>query len=187
MNTINVSLASWIIQDGNYKDFQTGKDYRFALEYYAPQPLQRLQIGSRVIKHASAYRYDICGQVLYSTEEVCVIDFGLCAYHEESNPPLAKVGEWLRGRIHLGIDPFSYFETFKNYPGMPNLYYSFHISNILLETTPWIRNRYKEFPNYIERDRTKEGFVSVARTDAFNDDNGNAEYILQCQLIEGAT
>jgi hypothetical protein len=186
MDTINVSLASWIIQDGNYGDFEAGQNYCFALEYYAPQPLERAKFGSRMIKRASAYRYDVCGQVLYCTEEVCVIDFGLRAYHEEPKE-VVRVGEWLRGRIHLGIDSFSYFETFKDYPGMPNLFYRFHVSTILLESTPWVRNRYEEYPNYIERDQTREGFVPVARTDALKDDDGNADYILQCQIIEDAT
>ena len=185
MDTLNVGLASWIIQDRNYEDFEAGKNYCFALQYYAPQPLERAKLGSRMIKLASAYRYDVCGQVLYFTDEVCVIDFGIRAYAEEPKQ-VVEVGEWLRGRIHLGIDEFSYFETFKNYPRMPNLFYRFHVGSILLETTPWIRNKYPQYPNYKERDQTKEGFVAVARTDAFKDDDGNADYILQCQLIEDA-
>jgi len=72
MKSINVGLASWIIQDGNYADFQVGKDYRFALQYHAPKGLECLKTGTPRRELVSAYRYDICGQVLYSSEEVGV-------------------------------------------------------------------------------------------------------------------
>jgi hypothetical protein len=187
MNTLNVGLTSWIIQDGTYEEFEAGKDYRFALEYYAPNGLTSSDCNQPTMRQISADRYEIRAQVLYSTEEVTVIDFGFRAYHEDPTPPLANVGDWLQGEIYLGIDSYAYFESFKDYPDMPDLFYRFHVINILLETTPWIRNKYKEYTNYIERDGTKESFVSVSRTNAFKDDDRHADYILECQLIEDAT
>ena len=41
-DSLHVGLDAWIIQDGNYADFQSGAEYRFALEFYphalAPAP-----------------------------------------------------------------------------------------------------------------------------------------------------
>jgi hypothetical protein len=33
---IHVGLFSWIIQDGNYDDFEVGQAAKFALEFYPP-------------------------------------------------------------------------------------------------------------------------------------------------------
>ena len=34
METLNIGIDSWIIQDGNYGNFVVGQDTKFAIEFY---------------------------------------------------------------------------------------------------------------------------------------------------------
>jgi hypothetical protein len=89
------------------------------------------------------------------------------------------------GDIYLGIDPFFYFERLYNIPGIPELIYTWKIEEIGIETAPFI-----EWPNpsiagkYFIRDESKLRRVSIAQTDAWSDDDGNADYLLTCRLMD---
>jgi hypothetical protein len=94
-------------------------------------------------------------------------------------------GSWVEGEIYLGIDPFMYFEGLKNQAGMPSLTYSFRIGEILLETTPWLTRSDESGRTIMVRDDQNESYREVAETDAWNDNSGNAHYILKCFSIDG--
>jgi hypothetical protein len=52
MRTLQIGLSSWIIQDGNYEEFEVGREYRFALEFYAPDlAIDDLPVESRELVH----------------------------------------------------------------------------------------------------------------------------------------
>ena len=87
------------------------------------------------------------------------------------------------GEIYLGIDPFFYFEDLHKLPGMPALQYDWRIERILLETTPWLSTKRPEGGTLMERDKTKESFREVERTDAWQDDEGRGSYELECEKI----
>lgn len=38
--TFDIGLSAWIIQDGNYEDFEQGQTRSFALEFYPEKPFQ---------------------------------------------------------------------------------------------------------------------------------------------------
>jgi hypothetical protein len=58
-NSLIVGLSSWIIQDGNYRDFKRGDQASFALEFNAPTALdvvEDAQTPSLEHLHGSIYR-----------------------------------------------------------------------------------------------------------------------------------
>lgn len=186
MDSLNVGIDAWIIQDGNYGDFAVGEKTQFALEFY-PHSLKSSGCESPSATNVKASRYQICGQVVYRTKSVWVLDMGFLAYQESPPPRYATKGSWVEGEIYLGIDPFMYFEHLKNMSKIPSLTYSFRIGQIFLETTPWLTKSDESGRSMMVRDEQNESYREVAETDAWNDDNGNAHYILRCVSLDGRT
>ena len=180
MDSLNIGISAWIIQDGNYNDFSVGQKTEFALEFY-PHSVKASECKSPSVKHLKTCMYQICAQVVYRTRDVWVLDMGFLAYKEMEPPSFAKKGSWVEGEFYLGIDPFMYFEYLKNRTGMPSLTYRFRIDQIFLETTPWIQTR----EGLTVRDEQNESFREVAETNAWGDDNGNAGYVMKCVSIDG--
>ncbi len=184
MESLYVGLSAWIIQDGNYADFRVGQKAVFALEFYPAS----LKVSDRRLKSAeriNASQYKICGQVIYQSKTVWVLDAGFLAYQESKPPRYATKGAWVAGEVYIGIDPFMYFEGLNKTPGMPSLTYEFRVDQLLLETTPWITTTDENGRTLTKRDEQKESFTEVAETDAWRDDNGHAHYILKCVRISG--
>jgi len=178
---IDIGLSSWIIQDGNYEDFVVGEARRFALEFYAPEGLNRKDVGDPSLHELELDTYSAVGRAVFVAPEVWVLDFGILVYREERPPKQGSIGALFAGRVHIGIDPFFYTEYLRDVPGMPNLYYDFMIDEILLETTPW------EFSGRVQKRRVGDrSFVSVSRSDAWNHDGGNADYVLRCRVLRSA-
>jgi hypothetical protein len=185
MGSLNIGVDAWIIQDGNYGDFTVGQKAQFALEFY-PHSLKSSNRKSPSSTYLKASRYQICGQVVYRTKSVWVLDAGFLAYQESPPPRYATKGSWVEGEIYLGVDPFMYFEHLKNMSGMPSLAYSFRIEQIFLETTPWLTKTDESGrPVMMVRDERKESHREVAETDAWNDDGGHAHYVLKCASMDG--
>lgn len=182
MSTFFIGLDSWIIQDGNYVDFQRGQEATFAVEFY-PERAAISRVRRRSVKRIERSRYRINGRVTFANQEVWVLDFDIMAYEKRTPPPFAKVGTWIDGEINLGIDPFFYFEYLHKLPGMPALKYNWRINRILLETTPWLSSKRPEGGTLMERDQTKESFREVEQTTAWDDDEGRGSYELECEKI----
>jgi hypothetical protein len=184
MESLNIGIDSWIIQDGNYADFKVGEKKQFALEFY-PHSLQSSNSRQHLAINLKLSRYKICGQVVFRTKSVWVLDMGFLAYQETPPPKFATKGSWVEGEIYLGIDHFAYFEHLKNITGMPSLTYSFLIREIFLETTPWLTTSDASGRTMMVRDEQNESHTEVDETDAWNDDGGNAHYVLTCASIDG--
>lgn len=184
MESLNVGVEAWIIQDGNYGDFTVGQKTQFALEFY-PHSLESSAHQTPSATHLKASQYRICGKVVYRAKNAWVLDAGFLAYHDSQPPRFAKQGAWVEGEIYLGIDHFMYFEELKNRSGMPALTYSFRIGRILLETTPWLTTTDESGRTMMSRDEQMESHREVAETDAWNDDDGNAHYVVECFPLDG--
>lgn len=180
MQKFFVGVDSWIIQDGNYGDFQVGDAARFALEFYphAIHPARSRELSAERVK---ASRYRIRGQVVFSGRSVWVVDFGVMAYENRNPPPFATKGNWVEGEVYLGIDPFFYFEELHALRGMPALQYDWQIQGIWLETTSWLRTKDAAGRTMLTRDQRNESFVKVAETNAWQDDESRAHYLLECE------
>jgi len=178
MDTFQIGLSAWIIQDGNYGDFSVGQEATFALEFY-PRSLSLAQPGTPRLDSIGPARYSILGRVDFVASKAWVVDFGLRASQEAACPPGILPQSWVQGEVYLGIDPFYYFERLHDLPGMPALSYKWVIRNIRLETTPWITTEKTSV-----RDESKTSFKDVQKTDAWDDDEGCAHYILECERLD---
>ena len=55
VQTWPLSVAAWVIQDGNYPDFRKGQRAEFAVEFYAPEELVRTRGDARTAKHEGGW------------------------------------------------------------------------------------------------------------------------------------
>jgi hypothetical protein len=179
VKTLSIGLASWIIQDGNYPDFEAGRRYRFALELF-PTSVAPSRNRSRYLEPLDGCDYAFGGQVVLVWPEVVVLDTGLLVYREGSVAGLPPAGEYAAGELYLGVDPFFWFETHAKRWGAPNLFYDWHVEEVLLETTPWTESLDEHGRKIRRRAEVAQTFAAVPRTNAFEDDGGNAHYILRC-------
>ena len=175
-NEWEIGMSSWIIQDGNYGDFETGQICEFALELYSDN-FQSVAIKQKTFKKIGAARYEVIGKVIYLASEVFVLDFGVRTYQESKPPEGITIGSFVAAEIYLGIDSFSYFERLYKLQGMPPLIYTWKISSIAQQTAPFIESRDSSGRKVLMRDERKLAYKIITKTDAWNDDDGMAEYI----------
>ena len=174
-----IGLDSWIVQDGNYRDFSEGQDAAFAVEFF-PGELGVIRGTNPTASHLGGNRYRIEGQVVFASARAWVLDCGICMYEEHPPPTGVAVGAFVEGEVCLGVDPFFYYEELAKLPDMPPLVYGWHIARIELDLAPWIEVK----PRTFERDTTRPGWKDVDATDAWNDDGGNAHYLLHSRLLD---
>jgi hypothetical protein len=174
-----IGLSSWIIQDGNYGDFTTGQHAEFALEFYS-ENIRSSESKAKFAKRLGAAKYEINAEIVHLTSEVWVLDFGICAFQEYAPPKEMSIGKFVTAKIYLGIDPFFYFERLYKLSGMRPLIYSWKINSIRQQTTPFIESREPSGQKLRVRDETKLGYKKLEKTDAWKDDDGHGEYILNC-------
>ena len=184
MKSLNISVDSWIIQDGNYDDFTVGQNAQFALEFFS-HSLTPSNCAAPAMKHLGGIRYQICSSVEFCESDVWVLNMGVLCYRQDGPPEFVTTGAWVEGELSLGIDPFYYFEDLRKRSAMPALIYSFRVDKILLETTPWLTKSGEFGGEIMQRDERRESYREVPRTNAWNDDNGNAHYILSCSELDG--
>ena len=178
-DSLVVALHSWIIQDGNYRNFARDTNVAFALEFYASVPLEEVESApAPTLVHVKDADYDVLGQVVHVAEDWWVIDAGILVFQDEKPPANARQGNWLRGKISIGIDPFFYFERLAHQPGAPALVYDWVVERIEMQTAPFIEVR----PRMFERDPTKLGWRDIHETSAREDEG---EYLLHCRRIGG--
>jgi hypothetical protein len=180
MDNWYVNVNSWIIQDGNYQDFNKNEIYHFAIEFYSDNLIETAQeeISSTRI---NASNYKICGKVVFSSNDFVVIDIGVLIYSENKDISKYHVGDYLSGSIWLGIDPYFYFEYGYKIEKIPALIYKWKIDKILIQTAPFIESIDTFGRKYLQRDELKLNHKEVLKTNAWEDDNGNADYILICE------
>jgi hypothetical protein len=178
-----VGLSSWIIQDGNYGNFKTGQRAEFALEFFA-EAYSKTEVRIKMAKCLADAKYEIIGKVVYLTSKVWVLDFGICAFQESKPPEGLAVGDHVSATIHLGIDPFFYFEYLYSLPNMPALIYSWSITSIGQLAAPVAETRDPSGLKQLIRDDKNFAYKSIAETDAWRDDGGLAEYVLTCAILD---
>lgn len=124
--------------------------------------------------------YELVGSVAYLDADTWVLDFGLCAYCSESPAAWMTQDAFVTLRAALAIDQFTYFESLARLEGYPELIYGWRLERIGKQTAPWVEERVGSFV----RDDAKSAYVEIQQTDAWADDGGHAEYVLECTLLE---
>jgi hypothetical protein len=177
MNTFQIGLSAWIIQDGNYDDLSVNQELNFALEFH-PYSLSPASDETAKLDLVGPALYSVHGRIEFTHPRTWVADFGLKAYQDSSLPEELQSARWIKGNVYLGVDPFPYSERLKDLPGIPPLTYKWLLRKIKLETTPWIKTEKLSF-----RDQAKVSFREITKTDAWNDDSGHGHYILECDCL----
>jgi hypothetical protein len=180
-DTLIVGLYSWIIQDGNYAEFSRDAEVAFALEMHAPSPLKAVDPDFQPVpslRHVGGAHYEAVGQAVYVADDWWVFDIGVLTFREERPPVDLCQGNWLRGEIFIGIDPFYYFERLAHQAGAPALIYDWKIEKIEEQTSPLIEVR----PRVMARDPNRLGWKEIAETNSRED---AGEYLLHCKRIGG--
>jgi len=194
-----IALDSWVVQDENYGDFSSGQRAEFALEFEPERDLEVSKEDAPSVRHLRDELYEVTATVRHSDEEFSVIDFGLQAYAQ--HPPLpegATPGQSVKGTVGLGVDPFTYFEGLASLPGAPPLIYTWNVLSIRRQGAPWLKGQaavecsgevWSTAPTLIVngelwvRDPKQWRWVEIDQTDAWNDDEGHAHYLLDCRLL----
>jgi hypothetical protein len=174
----SLGLSAWIIQDGNYGEFRRGQRLELAVEFYFQEEpmLSGEAVGAR---HLDGCTYELTGRVVLAEQDVWVLDVGILVFQQLQAPRAWKVGDVVRGRATLGVDPFFYFERLAEDPAMPALIYTWDLARLQRQTAPLV-----EREGVFERDETKLAWEETAATDAWADDGGSAEYVLECELLD---
>ncbi len=180
---LEISLSRWIIEDGNYDDFSVGDKRKFALEFWASTPLTRSPENVMSLREQSGHSYDVAGRLVFASDRVWVIDCGVLAYSEQESEIEGgcKVGDFVRGNLRFGVDPFFYFERHYKIPSIPPLIYEWQVNSIEQDTTPYILSN--DARTYI-RDESQHSHQSVRGTaeDLIIPDRG-PEFILYCSKL----
>lgn len=180
-------LGAWIIQDGNYGEFLCGQIADFAVEL-TPLEMVRSQGRDRWARYLGDWRYEIAGELIHvdqtdPADPAWVFDIGIYAYTTSRVLEKLQVGDWATGTAYLGVDPFFYFESMAKNPGMPPLIYTWRIDRIQMDKTPRLETKDETGRTVLIRDESRRSLVPIERTDAWNDDGGSAEYLLECTLL----
>jgi len=182
-NTVHIGLSSWIIQDGNYPDFRQGEERSFAVEFNVKAAVETKSPTQGLIQYIEGSQYHAIGRVVHRDKSVWVVDFGFRAFCEGRPPRNAVTGRLLEGDYQLGVDPYFYFECLHARPNVPPLIYDWRIRQILIETAPFIESRMLDGRRLLARDPAQRGLREIHETDAWNDDDGDADYTLVCELF----
>lgn len=59
-----IDLAVWIIQDGNYPDFEKAQSVEFAVEFWPVGELAATTTGTRSARHLADATYGVDGEVI---------------------------------------------------------------------------------------------------------------------------
>jgi hypothetical protein len=132
-------------------------------------------------------KYDTRAEIIVHSGEITILDIGVLAFGKSSLLRSVPKGSQVSVRLGLGVDPFFYFEDLSTRADIPPLIYSWKILSILRQTAPFIE-RHHEADSLIAsktlvRNSHQLGYAEVIKTDAWHDDDGVAEYLLQCDRL----
>lgn len=179
MDTWSIGLDAWVVQDGNYGDFQSGQTAELAVEFFAPQPLDKTEDRTRSANRREGAFYEVTAQVTTVLDHAWVIDCGIGIYQDTQPPAGVEVGDWLQGVVRLGVDPFFYFERLHAIDSMPALIYTWRINTIARQGAPSSEDGRRR-----DRADADGAWTPVEKTDARHDHEGHASYVLDCVLLE---
>ena len=78
-------LSSWIIQDGNYPDFEVGQTPEFAVEFWLTDGGgARTSDREKSATSVGGPLYDAAAEIVFQTAQITVLDIGILVYRETS-------------------------------------------------------------------------------------------------------
>lgn len=102
----NLGFPAYLIADGEYPVLLRGQEIdSFALEFH-PRALKKVLKGPKDAKPSVGCDYGVVAEVLYASDEACLIDFGLlaaCSLPGRDVPREVRTGDYVAGVIYVGI------------------------------------------------------------------------------------
>lgn len=184
---LHIGICSWVIEDGNYDNFATGDDVKFALQFDSEDLVAAEENAALEAVHLSSWKYKITAKVLFVDEDCWVIDTGAFrAYTDDARTKSeAKAGDIVTGNITLWIDQYDYQEFHYKNPEMPLLSYRWTVQKLQMYTAPYIKATTDDGVLVYQQDESRESFIDIIKTDASKDDERNATYLLFCTMQAG--
>jgi len=136
--TWSLGMDAWIVQDGNYGEFERGQVAELAVEFWATDRLVDAPGHAPSARPKGDGSYAITGQVIAIRDDAWALDCGIGIFQDQRPPDGISIGDWLTGTVHLGIDPFFYFEHLHAFEAFPPLIYTWQIVTISIQTAPFI-------------------------------------------------
>jgi hypothetical protein len=145
----NISLASWILEDGNCPTFYSGEEAEFACSFGG----KNLAYSASSLKTADLLnenRYRVNAEVVYIDSDIWILDFGIFAYSSCVHPRVLnsaqdptgelqetfkfqqtlKIGQMISADVSLAIDHYMYFEHYCENQLIPPMIYKWHLDAI---------------------------------------------------------
>ncbi len=196
MDQWNIGLTAATIQAGRYGDFQRDQYAAFALSFSVSDARLTMP-NTKAAVPLGGSRYRVTGEVVYLTEDVCVLDFGLRVYQAslEGLPQDMRVGAFVAAEIALGVDDGPYDQELFALPDMPPLVYTWYLHRIH-EALPDGAAATARLDNEANATDAADGsldedgddeplYDDVEQTDAWARDAG-ASYVLSCTRMDYA-
>ena len=103
-NDWSLRYDAWIIGDGE-PDRTVGDIFDwFAVEFWSQAGLIQVNERAKSATEAANYEYRVSAEVVFVSEEACIIDFGMRAIGRRGTlPPGCKEGDHVSGQIGIGI------------------------------------------------------------------------------------
>ena len=143
----NLHYEDWIIGDGE-PDRRIGDVFDwFALGCWSEERLEKVNERGRSAVPVSDFRYRVVAEVVYISQDACIIDFGLNATGLKATatddvlPSDCKKGDFVMGEIGLRLPLVTEVgpeEEFKK------LAYRWRVNRISADLTPYVNSRRDE-------------------------------------------
>jgi hypothetical protein len=138
--------------------------------------------------HVRDVAYRVTAEKISQPGEITVLNVGILVYSQFASQ-LSEVehGTRFRADLELCLDPYHYFEYLSKTGRALPLVYSWRVNSILRQTAPFIEasadSGRLDGRMLRVRDASKLAYEAIQRTDAWRDDHGFGEYILNCDLL----
>ncbi len=183
MSRWHFALDPSAIQGGTYPDFYRGQQAEFVVEVRTEA--WDLASGPPTAVRVDSYRYDLVGRVEAVGEQVWLLDCGLLVGCRGRPPAGADVGQHLSGRGTLRLSP-DHLQA----EGLPSLRHTWFVERVFHRADDGgagdlgaLSEALSGFEG-LYGGPEEPGWEELGFTAAWQDDDGRADYLLECLLVD---
>ena len=178
----NLGFPANLVADGEYPVLSRGQEIdSFALEFH-PRTLRSVQAAAKQATLSVGCDYRIVAQVLYISDEACLLDFGLlavCSLPGRDVPRDVRAGSYVAGVIYVGI-PLCIPTIPEQFMG--SLKHRWRIESISANITPLVETINSSGQKFRRYDESKIAYEGAESTNT-----GAMDYVLHCELLINLT
>jgi len=178
----HLGLDASAIRDGTYADFHRGQQADLAVEFEA-QAWETVVAGSVSAARVEACRYDLVARVVAVGDEWWVLDCGLLVGGRTPPPAGTEVGHWVTGRAELHVSPNPAQLQAAGAPPLTHTWFIERIHHRVEEDDLLADLGALSGFESLHGGPEEPGWEELAFTGAWTDDDGRAEYLLECLLV----